>query len=60
MSTDSGTAKLDITFKDAAVALGDFLMPRECIVCGRRLGMREKEGKKPNRFLDTTFWYHSQ
>ena len=28
--------------KDHIVALGDLFMPRECLACGRRLGMRER------------------
>ena len=30
------------SFKRTAVALGDLLMPRECPVCGQRLGMNEE------------------
>ncbi len=31
----------NVTFNDVLTALGDLVMPRECIVCGRPLAMRE-------------------
>ncbi|MFA6592402.1 MAG: hypothetical protein WCR48_08510 [Bacteroidales bacterium] len=33
--------KLEL-LRDAAVALSDLALPRECVVCGKRLGMKEK------------------
>lgn len=32
----------NVTFNDALTALGDLIMPRECIVCGRPLALRER------------------
>ena len=32
----------NVTFNDVLTALGDLVMPRECIVCGRPLAMRER------------------
>ena len=37
----SGAAAMSL-LKDHIVALGDLFMPRECLACGRRLGMRER------------------
>lgn len=31
-----------ITLEDAVVALGDLVLPRDCIVCGRQLRMKER------------------
>lgn len=32
----------NVTFYDVLTALGDLIMPRECIVCGRPLALRER------------------
>lgn len=32
----------NVTFNDALTALGDLIMPRECIVCGRPLALHER------------------
>lgn len=32
----------NVTFKDILVALGDLVMPRDCIVCGKPLALRER------------------
>jgi ComF family protein len=37
-----GYSQRGITLEDAVVALGDLVLPRDCIVCGRQLRMKEK------------------
>ena len=32
----------NVTFSDVLTALGDLIMPRECIVCGKSLALRER------------------
>ena len=32
----------NVTFYDVLTALGDLIIPRECIVCGRPLALRER------------------
>ena len=40
-SLPSGAVTVSL-LKDHIVALGDLFLPRECLACGRRLGMRER------------------
>ena len=47
-----------MTLRDALTALGDLVLPRHCVVCGRRLGLSERYLCLPCRsdIPDTHFW----